>query len=288
MKVLTEKKEEFIKNKLKEPDEYKIRYVAFLDILGFKKITTEKDCAIIKALFNDIELIKFSFDNPLANTIFGENLVEDVDFTIMSDSIVISTPNTYEGLAYLLFICATIQSRLFLLPDQMTLLRGGISNGKYFKLNNLSFGPALTEAYTLENTHSKVPRIILHTSITESLESNGIIGKSYLSESTSECKNLSVSSIIKTFLSNPMEDEYYFVDFLNPLELLRLFHRDKTKNSLITRIQNLLKEGLESKDVKVQEKYEWLNNYFNDKISKSPFPNIKSFIIKAEGEQTDV
>lgn len=250
---LTEKKEKFIENKLREPNDYRIRYVAFIDLLGFKNITYKKNCAEIKALFNDLELIKYSFDNFFGKYTFGVDLIEDIDFTIMSDGIVISSANNIEGLAYLLFLCAKIQFSLFAHSGQMILLRGGICNGKYYTLNNLSFGPALTEAYRLESTESIMPRIILHPNIIEKLKSNGIIRKEDMHKSFSKFEYSSVSSIINLFLARPFDDQYFFVNYLNTLELLSLYLNYNHGNDLIKKIQTSLLEGLKHTDTKVQK-----------------------------------
>ena len=51
--------EEFVERKLCEPNQYKITYIAFLDILGFKEKCSKKElsCEEIKAIFNDVELL---------------------------------------------------------------------------------------------------------------------------------------------------------------------------------------------------------------------------------------
>lgn len=278
MSDFNEMRRRFIEEKLAEPDEYRIRYVAFLDLLGFKSITCEQDCAYIKAFFNDIELIKYSFDVPLGTNVFGKDLIEDADFTIMSDSIVIATENSYAGLAYLLFLCSTIQSRLLTSPAQSLLLRGGIAHGNYFKLKNLSFGPAMTEAYLLEN-QANSPRVIVDPKIIEKLKKDGILGQKGVDQYLINSDQF--NTMIKLFLTT-FEDDFYFVDYFNTMELIRLSNSKNLGNDLIEIIQQTIQNGVNTENERVQQKYTWLRSFYNEKMCNSFFPNMTAYIIESE------
>ncbi len=273
-----ELRQKFIEEKLSEPDEYRIRYVAFLDLLGFKNITNEQDCAFIKAFFNDIELLKFSFDAPMGTTVFGKDLVEDADFTIMSDSIVIATENSNAGLAYLLFLCSTIQSRLLTSPAHSLLLRGGISCGNYYKLKSLSFGPAMTEAYLLEN-QANSPRVIIDPKIIEKMMADGVLRKYGTDEYLSDSDQF--TTMIKLLLTT-FGDNFYFVDYLNTMELLRLSNSKNSENNLIEIIQQTIRTGVNIENERVRQKYIWLRSFYNEKMRNSFFPNMTEFVIDSE------
>jgi hypothetical protein len=280
IKELSKKRQLFIKQKLTERNTYQLRYVAFLDLLGFKTITNELRCDEIKALFNDIELIKYSFDESMGKILFSADTVDGVEFTIMSDSVVISVIDSEEGLAYLLFICAKIQSSLLTYPGKMILLRGGISHGEYFKLGNLSFGPAATAAYLLESAQACLPRIILDQSIAKDLNEKNIIGQKGINKYLSYESTGNVTKIINLFLAEPVDDDFYFVDFFNPIEVLRLSQR----NELIFHVQNSIRTGLKETDNKIQDKYRWLLNYYNYRMKQNVFPDMKKFLIEEGGE----
>lgn len=278
MSDFVELRQKFIEEKLAEPDEYRIRYVAFLDLLGFKNITNEQDCAFIKAFFNDIELIKFSFDSPMGTTVFGRDLVEDAEFTIMSDSIVIATENSYAGLAYLLFLCSTIQSRLLTSPTHPLLLRGGISCGNYYKLKNLSFGPAMTEAYLLEN-QANSPRVIIDPKIIEKMVTDGVLGRKGIDRYLSDSDQF--TTMIELFLTT-FGDDFYFVDYFNTMELLRLSQSKSLGNNLIENIQHTIQNGANIGNERVRQKYTWLRSFYNEKMRNSFFPNMAEYIIDSE------
>lgn len=278
MSDFVELRQKFIEEKLAEPDKYRIRYVAFLDLLGFKNITNEQDCAFIKAFFNDIELIKFSFDAPMGTNVFGRDLVEDAEFTIMSDSIVIATENSYAGLAYLLFLCSTIQSRLLTSPAHSLLLRGGISYGNYYKLKNLSFGPAMTEAYLLEN-QANSPRVIIDPKIIEKMVTDGVLGRKGIDRYLSDSDHF--TTMIELFLTT-FGDAFYFVDYFNTMELLRLSQSKSLGNNLIENIQHTIRNGANIGNEHVRQKYTWLRSFYNEKMRNSFFPNMAEYIIDSE------
>lgn len=278
MSDFVELRQKFIEEKLAEPDKYRIRYVAFLDLLGFKNITNEQDCAFIKAFFNDIELIKFSFDSPMGTTVFGRDLVEDAEFTIMSDSIVIATENSNAGLAYLLFLCSTIQSRLLTSPTHPLLLRGGISCGNYYKLKNLSFGPAMTEAYLLED-QANSPRVIIDPKIIEKMMTDGVLGRKGIDRYLSDSDQF--ATMIELFLTT-FGDDFYFVDYFNTMELLRLSQSKSLGNNLIENIQHTIRNGANIGNERVRQKYTWLRSFYNEKMRNSFFPNMTEYIIDSE------
>ena len=278
MSDFVELRQKFIEEKLAEPDKYRIRYVAFLDLLGFKNITNEQDCAFIKAFFNDIELIKFSFDSPMGTTVFGRDLVEDAEFTIMSDSIVIATENSYAGLAYLLFLCSTIQSRLLTSPTHPLLLRGGISCGNYYKLKNLSFGSAMTEAYLLEN-QANSPRVIIDPKIIEKMMTDGVLGRKGIDRYLSDSDQFTI--MIELFLTT-FGDDFYFVDYFNTMELLRLSQSKSLGNNLIENVQHTIRNGANIGNERVRQKYTWLRSFYNEKMRNSFFPNMTEYIIDSE------
>lgn len=280
MSDYVEMQNKFIKEKLAEPNSYRLRYVAFLDLLGFKDITREQDCASIKAFFNDIELIKYSFDAPLGDSIFGKEFIEDTEFTIMSDSIVIATEDSYAGLSYLLFLCATIQSRLLTSSSQSLVLRGGISYGNYFKLHDLSFGPAMTAACLLEN-QAVNPRVLVDPEIIKRLRIDGIIGQTGIDQYFAELDPFEI--MIKQFLTT-FDDDFYFVDYFNPMELLRLSNSKNFAHNPISTIQQTLQKGINSENERVRQKYIWLRSFFNYKMRNSFFPDMSSYVMDSEAE----
>jgi len=153
--------------------QYTRYYVAFLDILGFKNLvngsqaTCQKILNIYKA-FGDMQ-----------KAYFGEEYekTQDVKMKVMSDSICLyieaDIPNALDSL---ISFCIAFQYDLLTLPSCI-FVRGGIALGDMYVENDIVFGPALTEAYLLEEQNAKVPRIIIQKKVLD-------YGKSQVSEGT--------------------------------------------------------------------------------------------------------
>lgn len=143
---------------------YKQRYIAFIDILGFrdavKKAETDEILLedIINALKN-LTLIKSFFEEKYT-------IIEDDRFSaitalwfkpniqVFSDSIYISTPDLNDLGAY----CALIYNVLF---SYGFFSRGGVTKGNSFESENIVFGQGLIEAYDLESKSAQYPRILI-------------------------------------------------------------------------------------------------------------------------------
>jgi hypothetical protein len=130
---------------------YTERYVAFIDILGFK--------GLIRRSMDSEQMVK-----ALAESLnsMGKRetkyVGEDLRALNFSDTILMSEKVTAQGLSCLLFEIQELA--LSLLPSGF-LIRGGISKGSLYHEGSVVFGPALIEAYRLESTVANVPRIIL-------------------------------------------------------------------------------------------------------------------------------
>lgn len=147
---------------------YEKYYVAFIDILGFKEIINHGTCDEILSIFSE-------FKRPLCGIYFGaEQLVnvEEINYKIMSDSIVFYvSEKTKNALFGLTAFCHVFQGNL-LGREKPILSRGGIAYGDFYINQDIMFGPALTQAYMLESTNAKYPRIIMTNSLLSKDESD--------------------------------------------------------------------------------------------------------------------
>jgi len=132
---------------------YSERYVAFIDILGFREIIkrSETDSRLYETLVKTLSEIH------AREPIEGEETV-DFQFQTFSDSIVISSASSKMGLAHLLRAICTLTLELM---QESLLIRGGIAKGKLYHEKGVMFGPAVIEAYEIEKTIAKYPRVIL-------------------------------------------------------------------------------------------------------------------------------
>ena len=143
-----------------EHAQYKKYYVAFLDILGFKNIINNREttCQSILNIYKVVEVLHKDIMNK------GQE-DNQVKMKVMSDSICLYIECRPNALCYLINFCTIFQYNLLTLPPplvpQPIFIRGGIALGEMFIEDDIIFGPALTQAYLLEEKNAKVPRIII-------------------------------------------------------------------------------------------------------------------------------
>ena len=219
--------------------------VAFVDILGYKSICTEK-CAeenlkkIHRALAQSREYV-----DPKHDTFYNPDRKDSFAFSAHSDSIIIGYPilhnlrkkepsETFKKIARL-------QMNLAL---EGFFIRGGISIGEIYMDNIIVFGPAFIEAYEAEKNTASVPRIVLADSARTVI--NNQMG-------------YSAASLHNTYLRKDVDDTY-FIHYLDAL----ITSKEYFDNGLTlhkTAIENKLK--LHKNDPSVLNKYRWSAGYHN-------------------------
>ncbi|KTC78705.1 hypothetical protein [Legionella cincinnatiensis] len=92
-------------------------------------------------------------------------MYEQVHLTVFSDSLVLSMPLAFEHRIY-----SKLPSIIIGFLEKGFLLRGGISVGKLYHIDNIIFGPALVEAHKLESNEAKFPRILISDKVIDEIE----------------------------------------------------------------------------------------------------------------------
>ncbi|MBC9251574.1 hypothetical protein A9179_14980 [Pseudomonas alcaligenes] len=140
-------------------DQYVERYVAFIDILGFREhvksleIKPEKLEQLLTIL--DGLTVYPDFGQKVSGTSGFEDMFKATTF---SDNIVISGALNPIGFAMVM----TISSNLCLhLLSQGVLTRGGITQGKLIHSDHIVLGDGMIKAYELESKTAIYPRVIL-------------------------------------------------------------------------------------------------------------------------------
>lgn len=116
--------------------EYKNGLVAFLDILGFKQYISTADPSNVYSLY------------MLMSGVYQHVLENGLNMAVFSDSVILTSNDTNN----IQFIPAC-----FYVIDQIDWciglqVRGGISYGNYYCLDNISFGQAIVDAYLCEES----------------------------------------------------------------------------------------------------------------------------------------
>ncbi|MBE6686474.1 MAG: hypothetical protein E7591_04495 [Ruminococcaceae bacterium] len=255
--------EDYIKNKLNEPNTYSQGYVAFLDMMGFQKLCKDESCERIKAIIDDIELFKYKFINSFSKLVIPEDIISQTTVKIISDSIIVTAPDNYYGLLYILYFTATLH---MILLDCDVLLRGGIEKGDFFVTETTIFGPAVIDSYDIENS-TTYPRVQISASIIDDLRKIGFEKKKTVDYYTDlkNDKDLHLSEI-ETFICKDFDD-CYFVHYFNTIENIALFRNSVKKERIYHFIEEQIKKYKGNK--KLSLKYGWLRNYYDHYLSKS-------------------
>ena len=255
--------EDYIKNKLTEPNTYSQGYVAFLDMMGFQKLCKDESCERIKAIIDDIELFKYKFINSFSKLVIPEDIISQTTVKIISDSIIVTAPDNYYGLLYILYFTATLHMMLL---DCGVPLRGGIERGNYFVTETTIFGPAVIDAHDIENS-TNYPRVQISISIIDDLRKIWFEQKKTFDYyvNLKNNKNIHLSEI-ETFICKDFDD-CYFVHYFNTIENIALFHNSVKKEKIYRFIEEQITKYTENE--KLRLKYEWLRNYYDHYLSKS-------------------
>lgn len=234
----------------KDAFDYEDRVIVFMDILGFKEKVNSSvdDVKKRKTLFKVMEMIK---------EIEVDQFEEDGKFKdgpekcIFSDSIVISYPGkTNRGYAY--WILHEIMFIQIFLMSYGYISRGGVTFGKVFHKNNVIFGPAMVEAYELESEIAIFPRVIVSNEFLSFAKKNCSPQNSYKEE----------QRYIDSLLIQDI-DQNYFVDYINVQREIEEDYRE-----YIERMKECIITGLESSNLKICQKYNWLKYYYNSVVAE--------------------
>lgn len=162
--------------------EYESRYVAFIDILGFKELikqhkqTHQNGPASLNAIYDALSLDYRGFveDYIRVKKQCNGNDADQADLKMntFSDFVVVSSSPCSIGLEMLLFVVARVSQDWL---SKGYLSRGGITKGSVVHVGSnesrpLVFGPAFVEAYLLEQEVADYPRIILSRSLRKDIE----------------------------------------------------------------------------------------------------------------------
>jgi hypothetical protein len=205
------------------PVEFKQHFVAFLDVLGFKEMVRDD---VLKQS-NDYLLKLYKCHQGAAN-IFHDDPTCTV--TQFSDSIVISKP--YDADSFPSFSTHVAQYQRLLLDEGLT-CRGGIAVNKHFSVNSFTFSAGLIDAYVVESTAARYPRVVISQDLLALVYPEGIINSSFL---------------IKE------DDGLWFVDYLGLTSNMR-------PKSLLRSVEGVVLGLFASESASVREKGLWLASY---------------------------
>jgi hypothetical protein len=249
--------------------EYKKCFIAFLDILGFKSKVIESRDRVdkLRILIDSLKICgRFSSGGKNAGDTSGSLRTIDIRSRFFSDTIVFFLQTNEDDIAQLFLVIRYLQDRLW---EKGICLRGAITIGDMYwpSVNNdITVGPGLIEAYELETEVAIYPRIIVSEKLFSYINSRQI--QSYPFGQIEELKNFirqdkdgvrfldlldrDVTRIHSETLQRT-DDGNYSIFWI---EDYGSKHQDVLKT-----VKDIIRKNRRSKDMKKQQKYNWLNSY---------------------------
>ncbi len=219
---------------------YEKRIVLYLDLLGFKNKVDKsiENVDIRKKIFNILTKLYKDKEENYSGTLNGSMMGDHV--SVFSDNIVYSVLlNSEDGFFKFSNVCYYLILECIY---QGFIARGAIYIGDLFHNEKIVFGPALNEAYSLESTNSIYPRIIMkRDQFNDALESMDYVDRNYIKMFDEDDDGFMFLNYIKDFHELEKENYQYF----------------------ISKLREIIISGLNTKDDKIKQKYEWLKTKFN-------------------------
>ncbi len=236
---------------LPEYEDFKESIVAFVDILGFDKrvrsINSKDDFFEISKL--SVALKQFAIEFSKENEIF-----KDFELTAVSDCLILSIPYENDIATYgLLSILHSFQYEL-IATSFKTLVRGYIIKGKVYHKNGILFGEGYNNAYKYESELRGPPRIIVSPDIIS--EASKVINK------FKKNQDIEIKTILDFLIQDP-SDGMYFIDYFAPIGTQSRLPSKQFRDEMLS-VKKFIGEQIDSsaKNIKLLQKYNWLNWYY--------------------------
>lgn len=269
---------------------YENRFVAFLDILGFKnlilKIESEKnesyDFHRVRSVLNFLHDESIESNGQHDLPIYekqGDSLIEkelgDLRINYISDCVIISTESSLNGFKSL---CNKLTKFSTDIACDGIFVRGAITHGKIYHHGPMLFGSAYQRAYELESQYAKYPRIIIDENVFDVLKEN--IGQFPLNKHAIKKDSEEISYLANFPLNYFPYYTYSWLSFLLRIKSRILYHLnifDIRVSGFGHELRNLDKFCcwkevygwdlcFDGGDESVLNKYLWLKDEFNSTL----------------------
>ncbi|MBB6732811.1 hypothetical protein [Cohnella zeiphila] len=203
--------------------------VCYLDILGFKNMVLS-DRGQDEPRFLPIieEVYKIIKDRLMKS---------GLEIKQFSDSIVLAT--SYYSIANTIKLLRAVCDVQYHMVVRGVLVRGGVSLGKHFSSGDILYSEGLVNAYVLESSQAKFPRVLVHDGLLDILLSSPMGNNGEV-----------IREFCELFLVD--KDSLTFLNYILDKDIC--IHEDAIKKLIKT--TNLSEPGL-------YDKYRWLSEYHN-------------------------
>ena len=152
--------------------DYQTKYVAYLDVLGFKNLV----CSTKSSNQSKVARYFYLIDKIITD-LKSRRIKNSITSLVVSDSVILTMPfleGRSENLSNLRELCIAIREIQFELAKSDIWLRGAVTYGKAYvsKDENQIVGEAFIDAYLLEEQTAIFPRVIIDNKLINKLKTN--------------------------------------------------------------------------------------------------------------------
>ncbi len=248
---------------MSEKIKYEDCFIVFLDILGIKNLVKEFETKpdLLEKHINTLKINKAFSEANQKETSQG---LLDIRSWYFSDSFVFLMKADSKNLPHLFLIIRYLQDRLW---ENGYCLRGAITKDKmYFpkKNENILLGYGMINVYKLESEIAIYPRIVVDDKLFN-----------YIDKKNIQAKPFGNNGELKEFIKKDY-DGVFFMDLLNENILRKQGEQIRSKNDSFSiqwnsedssnydiiklKVEKIIEDN-SSKNVKIKQKYDWLNSY---------------------------
>ncbi len=243
---------------------YTNKFLLYIDILGFTHYISESvtDNDLLRRLFSAIEKPSKIESEQYILLDIGDLSQTEVEISHFSDTVVLTTEDSYRGLLYLLMYSIKVYYRLIKLN---LYFRGSIVSGQIIHTKDNIIGPSLIKAYNLEQNIAKYPRVIIDESALYLIDNETKERQKY----------------IKRFIRNDDTDNQKYVHVLfaygqMKFEVNQCNELFKSINYNIEKAKKIVDSEL---SISIISKYIWFSNYMSD-VTGKPNLELLSILLK--------
>jgi hypothetical protein len=228
-------------------NKYPVRYVAFIDILGFRNIISRLDKD--EFLLDEVCKLLSEVHRPREelNDLFKKS---EFRSATISDAVALSAAPTPAGLANMIAATEMLANKLLLLGY---FVRGAIVKDRLFHNDEMVLGAGLVRAYSYESSVALYPRIMLTREIVTDIEDFQKVGT--WSDLYAKCARRS-------------KDGPHYLHILRFLERVKTLDGKKKEKALsqAVKIRDVIEKRLdEAVDTPAHyQKIHWFADYWND------------------------
>lgn len=236
--------------KLPQYIDFKESFVAFVDILGFKKkIERIKN----KDYFDKIATLMLAIKESAIRFNQDDHLFSEIEIITVSDSLIITIPYTADKACFTIIELLRYFQYHLLVKNFKTIIRGYLHKGIVYNKDGIIFGSGYIAAYEQERKIGYAPRIVVSPEIIE------------LADNAVKMDNSNKISIFDRLRKDT--DERYYIDYLLPYgDAMDSGYPKSEQLEDLFSVPSFIDYNIEKfqKEPKIQKKYIWLKDYFEN------------------------